>query len=144
MEFRFRRGREEDGGPPAEDSWVQYLVARRTGPTASELAAAAASATVRCAVAFGEDAAFADAFAGWRARSYRKVCLQARAPEWRRLFAADGDERATAGVGADGGPLVAAVVPRLRSDAGQVLGKVLQAWKDPCPPGPPQPLTADA
>jgi peptidyl-tRNA hydrolase len=25
-----------------------------------------------------------------------------------------------------------------------VLGKVLQAWKDPCPAGPPQPLAADA
>jgi peptidyl-tRNA hydrolase len=144
MEFRFRRGREEHGGPPEEDPWVQYLVARRTGPTVSELAAAAASATVRCALRFADDEAYAAAYAGWRARSYRKVCLQARAPEWRRLFAAHDDELATAGVAADGEPLVAAVVPRLRSDAGQVLGKVLQAWRDPCPPGAPEPLTAEA
>jgi len=144
MEFRFRRGRAEDGGPPEDDPWVQYLVARRTQPTASELAAAAASATVRCAVRFADDEAYAAAYAGWRARSYRKVCLQARAPEWRRLLTAHGDELATAGIAADGGPLVAAVVPRLRSDAGQVLGKVLQAWKDPCPAGPAEPLTAAA
>ncbi len=123
---------------------MQYLIARRTGPTAAELAAAAASATVRCAVRFAADEAYAAAYAGWRARSYRKVCLQARAPEWRRLFAAHGDELATAGVAADGEPLVAAVVPRLRSDAGQVLGKVLQVWRDPCPPGPPQSLADDA
>jgi peptidyl-tRNA hydrolase len=144
MEFRFRRGRDDDPGPPAEDPWVQYLVARRTGPTLEELAAAAASATVRCADRFDQDPAFAQAFAGWRARSYRKVCLQARAPEWRRLHAAHGDELATAGVASDGAPLVAAVVPRMRSDAGQVLGKVLQAWKDPCPAGPAAPLPGGA
>jgi peptidyl-tRNA hydrolase len=144
MEFRVRRGRDEHQGSPEDDPWVQYLVARRTEPTAAQLAAAAASATVRCAVRFADDPAFAEAFAAWRARSYRKVCLQARAPEWRRLMAAHGDELVTAGEAADGAPLVAAVAPRRRSDAGQVLGKVLQAWKDPCPPGPAQPLAARA
>src|SRR3954451_11081507 len=138
MEFRHRPGRDAYTDPPEDDPWVQYLVGRRTGPTAAELAAAAASATVRCADRFGDDPAFAHAYAAWRARSYRKVCLQARAPEWRRLITAHGDELVTAGSTPDGEPLVAAVAPRRRSDAGQVLGKVLQAWKDPCPPGPAQ------
>lgn len=144
MEFRFRRGRDEHPDAPEDDPWVQYLVARRIGPTAAELAAAAASATVRCAVQFAGDPAFAEAFAAWRARSYRKVCLQARSAEWRRLITAHGDELVTAGVAADGAPLVAAVAPRRRTDAGQVLGKVLQAWKDPCPPGAAPVLTPGA
>lgn len=145
MEFRRRRGEgNEEDGDPADDPWVQYLVARRTSPTSSELAAAAAAATVCCAARFAADSRYADAFRQWRARSYRKVCLQARAPEWRRLHAGHGDELVTAGVAADGEPLVAAVVPRLRSEAGQVLGKVLQAWRDPCPPGPPAPLADEA
>lgn len=119
------------------DPWVQHLVVLRAdGLTAGAVAAAAASACVRCAHALAAHPAHVAAFAGWRRRSYRKVCLQARPAEWRRLLASE-----IAVTAAVDGALAAALPPRLRSAVPREVAR-LQAFRldlpgRPVPPGAP-------
>jgi peptidyl-tRNA hydrolase len=73
-----------------DDALVMYLVVRRrTTRPFSELATAAALATLRCASRFREDDRWRDGFEDWWRHSFRKVCLRAEPREWDDLRALD-------------------------------------------------------
>ncbi len=119
------RDREEaaDARATQEDPSVMYLVVRKVhGCSLEALMVAAAQATLDCAMRWSDDPRYADEFAYWGERSFRKVCLRANEKEWPRV--ADFD----AGVGrVNGEVVVRALPPRRRSAREKLLGQ-LQAY----------------
>jgi hypothetical protein len=125
-----------------DDPLRMYLVVRRGAfadlATAGPLAGAAAVACVR---RFGDDPAWADAFAAWRPRP-GKVCLRARnLGQWEQVLA---EPHALAGSAGDAAVVV--LPPRRRSERGPLLERLqaMSAELEPPPPGGPVPAGAVA
>jgi hypothetical protein len=91
-----------------------YLVLLRGSVEAlAEGAVLAGAAAVACVRAFGDDPAYAEAFAAWRERP-GKVCLRARsASQWEAVLAEP-----------HAGETVVALPPRRRSERGPVLERL--------------------
>ncbi|HEU4404187.1 MAG TPA: hypothetical protein VFS43_02670 [Polyangiaceae bacterium] len=116
-----------------QDPWIMYLVVRQDSPvSADELFAAAAQATMRCDEAYRPSEAWAEAFAAWSERSFRKVCLRAKAAAWAKLDAYDAGRG-----GAGGRDVVRALPPRLRSQCGALLRNLQVYSPDPASLPPP-------
>ncbi len=110
-----------------DDPYVLYLVVPRSEslPLPAALAGAARAA-IACRDRFAADERWAEDFAAWRARSFRKVTLKARPGQWRRLV----DELDCAVV-----DRVAALPPRRRSRRERLLAQ-MQAHTEPAEPLP--------
>ncbi len=115
-----------------EDPWVQHLiVCSEAARPLAETLGAVVCAVLDAAARFPDDPRYADDWAAWCDRSFRKVTLRARGAAWQRCLAFD------AGVGRVGGEVKAlALPPVLRSRRDPFLAK-LQAWsaeRDALPP----------
>ena len=127
------------------DPLIMYVVVRRDAPaTLAGLAEAGAAAVMTCADRFEHKPEFAEAFAEWRAKSFRKVVLRASAREWERLLS---QEPCAVFRGYSADPLtlgegLTAALPPMRKSAASPLVRGLQVYNvDPadlepgfCPP----------
>lgn len=112
-----------DARASQEDPSVMYLVTRKLHDASlEEFLVAAAEATLDVVARYSADARYAEAFAYWSTRSFRKVCLRANEKEFARVAALDaGDGHARESV------VVRALPPRRKSEREKLLVQ-LQAY----------------
>src|SRR5688572_28335883 len=84
-----------DARASQDDPSVMYLVVRKEhGASLEELLVAAARATLDAVTRYGDDPRYADEFAHWASRSFRKVCLRANEKDWPKVCALDAGDGA--------------------------------------------------
>jgi len=106
-----------------EDPWVQYLVVCTDAPLPlAHSMGAVVRAVLDAATQFPTHPRYAEAWAAWSARSFRKVTLRAKGTAWQKVCALD------AGVGAVDGVVKALALPPVLKSARDPLLAKLQAW----------------
>ena len=113
-----------------DDPWVMYFVVRKDSPlTLAQAMTMVGAGAVGCAQTWRQTDRWAQPFALWQQRSYRKVALRASEHQLKTLAGQLDGVTITTG----GGPALLCLPPRRKSARETLLAK-LQAYTDaPCP-----------
>ena len=121
-----------------DDPSVMYLIVRKAhAASLEELLVASAAATCEVVARYAGDPRYADEFAYWASRSFRKVCLRANEKEWPKVLCLD------AGDGAARGEVVVRALPPRRKSARERLLVGLQAYSPGVGELPSRPVALD-